>query len=417
MVPAKTYIWGVKRLLYNKAAVLLLAALVIFLRKPEALLNPQFWAEDGTVFFLDQYIQGWTALAKAYSGYLHLVPRIIAIVGSWFPYSLIPAIFNVTAFALTLYVVSRMMSDRITVRGKTLMALAMVMVPQNMNEVFLNIANIQWFLFLLMIIIIMQDEPDETSSRYRQLYFGDMVIMILCGLTGPFSVFLFPVTLVLYHFRRSRYSRMLLLTVFITASVQLILLFSQPRLNFAPSQSNPDALGGLDISLMTDILGHKLLGNLLLGPMIPYSIPSGILAACLIGYLAFALFQGVRLKEKGWYHLLFVYVFTVLILATLYKYIHEIRMFTHPFAGPRYTFIPYVMLVWSVIMMLQYGRGLRRLIFIVFLSMAGVSSVLSQTYYVPYKDFRWKDYAKLIGKVEKLEIPVNPAGWVIRLEK
>jgi len=33
--------------------VLILSALIIFLRKIDSILNPQFWAEDGTVFFAD----------------------------------------------------------------------------------------------------------------------------------------------------------------------------------------------------------------------------------------------------------------------------------------------------------------------------------------------------------------------------
>jgi hypothetical protein len=34
------------------------ALIIIFLRRPDAILNPQFWAEDGAVFYAHTYHKG-----------------------------------------------------------------------------------------------------------------------------------------------------------------------------------------------------------------------------------------------------------------------------------------------------------------------------------------------------------------------
>ena len=59
--------------------VVVVAAIILFIRKTDSILNPQFWAEDRTVFFLDQYHDGVSSVFQPHAGYLHLVPRIIAL--------------------------------------------------------------------------------------------------------------------------------------------------------------------------------------------------------------------------------------------------------------------------------------------------------------------------------------------------
>ena len=64
--------------------------LVLYARMPDAFSHPQFWAEDGTIFFLDAHSGGWRALLDPYSGYLHLIPRAVAWLAELLPYELIP---------------------------------------------------------------------------------------------------------------------------------------------------------------------------------------------------------------------------------------------------------------------------------------------------------------------------------------
>ena len=56
----------------------LLAALLL-LRRPGSLLHPQFWAEDGPLFFQDAFNHGFrSTILQPASGYLHSFPRLVA---------------------------------------------------------------------------------------------------------------------------------------------------------------------------------------------------------------------------------------------------------------------------------------------------------------------------------------------------
>src|SRR5262249_7967259 len=81
------------------AAVL---AAVMILRRPDAILNPQFWAEDGKIFFSEQLTLGfWSALLKGYKGFPCLAGRGIAALGSPVPLVGVPLAYNVVSIAVT----------------------------------------------------------------------------------------------------------------------------------------------------------------------------------------------------------------------------------------------------------------------------------------------------------------------------
>ena len=80
-----------------------LAGLILFLRRPDALLNSQLFAEDG-MFFLDAYDRGAKAIFSPYNGYLHLAPRLTAAFALAFDPAWMPAIYNGVTFTLWLAV-------------------------------------------------------------------------------------------------------------------------------------------------------------------------------------------------------------------------------------------------------------------------------------------------------------------------
>ena len=84
----------------SAAAVFILIFLSLFLRRPDALTSPQFFAEDGRIFFHDQILYGGLeSLFTPYAGYLLIVPRCTALIGSWFPIAAAPLVYNTVALA------------------------------------------------------------------------------------------------------------------------------------------------------------------------------------------------------------------------------------------------------------------------------------------------------------------------------
>jgi hypothetical protein len=67
--------------------------LVLFARRPETFLNPQLWAEDGPIFFVQADEFGARALTFSWAGYHHFLLRLIAAVSSPLNAQLVPAAY------------------------------------------------------------------------------------------------------------------------------------------------------------------------------------------------------------------------------------------------------------------------------------------------------------------------------------
>ena len=95
------------------AITVAILALIVFLRSPANLLNPQFYAEDGYIFFQSAWERGFLpSLLEPYSGYLHVVPRVVAGLALLVPLLKAPLVFNLAAFAITLIPDLYLLSNR-----------------------------------------------------------------------------------------------------------------------------------------------------------------------------------------------------------------------------------------------------------------------------------------------------------------
>ena len=83
--------------------LVLIGLLIFFIlagKSPDAISNPQLWAEDGTVFFAQQFGHALPQVFTTYAGYLHLIPRLIAWIATAFSYNTEPLIYNFAALCI-----------------------------------------------------------------------------------------------------------------------------------------------------------------------------------------------------------------------------------------------------------------------------------------------------------------------------
>jgi hypothetical protein len=381
--------------------VLSVAALILFIRKTDSFINPQFWAEDGAIFFLQQYENGPSALFQEYAGYLNLVPRLIALIADlFFPYSAIPAFYNYSSLLLTLCVLLSIFSPRFKVKHKPLIALTIVLIPHYTNEVFLTITNLQWILALMLIVVLLKEKPDHRYGNIIVQYAFDLATIIICGLTGPFLIFLAPFYVWKWVTDKNRYNSVILIAVVAVSSIQL---------GFIASASTPPQDTVINLKAYSAVIGHRLFGNLFLGYIIGSQISHYVLSFL---YLV-TLILIVRLaKERFIFFCISIHL--VLLLATFYKFKADPEILFPPANGPRYFYLPYIMLAWSLIALLgQQGKWKNTLLTIA-LTFILISSLTSRFHSAPFIDYKWRLYSKSIGK-EDAVIPINPKGWQIHI--
>src|SRR5580704_4816437 len=80
-----------------QVATFIAAFVAIFSRLPGALLHPQFFAEDGWVWYQQAYNLGWfRPLFITQAGYLQTLPRLVAGVTLLFPLQWAPLMMNLS---------------------------------------------------------------------------------------------------------------------------------------------------------------------------------------------------------------------------------------------------------------------------------------------------------------------------------
>ncbi len=232
--------------------------LILYARRPDAFRTPQFWAEDG--YFFERNIRiGLDAVFLPYNGYLHLVPRLIAIGASFFDPLWIPACYVLSALFLTLYVAARTQSARMPFAPSAGYALAVVLVP-DWRDGLLNVTNIQFTLAAGLLLVLISQDP-----KNRWQYTHDVLATILLGLTGPFSVLFSPFFALRVWWRRSRSSVVLAICAVTTGSVQGYEILTHP----VPLGNS----SAIDWAYLLAVPGARIVGSLFVGYYFPAHLP------------------------------------------------------------------------------------------------------------------------------------------------
>ena len=207
--------------LVGTAAIVATVALVVS-RRPDALTNPQFWAEDGTVWYAQAHNHGaLRALVTPWTGYVQTFSRLTAALSLAFDLAHAPLVFNVAAILAQslapLFLLSRRCAGAIPdVRVRLLAALLFLGLP-NSFEIQSNVTNTQTHLALLALLIVLAEPPLTRAWKIFDVFF-----VILGGLSGPTCVLLVPVAALTWWQRRARWSLIVLAALLLPASVQAV---------------------------------------------------------------------------------------------------------------------------------------------------------------------------------------------------
>jgi hypothetical protein len=144
--------------------LVIVIALIMICRRPDSILNPQFWAEDGVIYFSQQLTLGfWSALCKLWNGFPYVAPRLIALLGEGVPLAAVPLLYNASAIAISALAMATfsLPGFRHLVRSDTLrvaFCLAVVCNPA-VDEVIATPTNLSWWLGLGLVLLSVMRAP------------------------------------------------------------------------------------------------------------------------------------------------------------------------------------------------------------------------------------------------------------------
>ena len=203
------------------------AFLLLVGRRIDGLTNPQFWAEDGTVFFQQNLEVGcWRALHTLFRGFPYLGQRLVACAVTPLPFVAVPMAYNLVAYVVAAAAIAAFSVPgfRHVIRSDALrvvLCLALAGLPQA-TRLLGSLTDTSWFLGMWLILLTAMRLP--ASSRASAALAG-------AGLLATYSTPLSVVTVPLWlarsvHALRYRQMRDVAFALVLSSGVGILFLVS-----------------------------------------------------------------------------------------------------------------------------------------------------------------------------------------------
>ena len=399
------------------AGYVLLAVGILVARRPDAVLHPQFWAEDGKVYFADAYNRGTDALLTPGAGYLVLIPRLTALLAQPLGLAAAPVVFNLVGLTVQLLPALFILSSRFgrlipSLPLRALVGLMYLLLP--CEELHATVTNAQWHLAVLMCMVLVAAPPRGVAWRCF-----DIGVLVLGGLSGPLVLVIAPLALVRRLVSGERWFGVVTIT---TAAVSLVQLKAIHDAGRGATQL------GAGVRLLVRIVADRVIVPAVTADQSTaiYSIHwwHGLLWAALIVLATAALAALALLRGPLELKLLLVFGGLSLTLALLHPLIVPVGPQWPPIVvsggAERYFLVPML----AVLMLLIWGIGRlpRRVAPVVggVLAVTFLAGVAAHPQYPPLLDDHPAASAAALDAAPRgtvVDVPINPAGWSMSLRK
>jgi hypothetical protein len=396
-----------------QVTIFVAAFFAIFTRLPGALLHPQFFAEDGWVWYQQAYnLHWWHTLGLAQAGCLYTFPRLIAGIALFLPMQWAPLVMNFAGAVVQALPVSALLSRRCTPWGplpvRMVMAALYIAIP-DAPEIHVVLTNAVWHLALLQALLAFSVPPLNWRGRI-----SDILLFAIGGITGPFCILLLPAVAAYWWFRSQRWTLVVLALMFAGALMQGLTILHTVRGSGAPLGANP-------LRLLRIIAGSVFIDSMVGtgGPNLP--VPLLVVAAV----------SGLAIMVWGWrsatlaVRLYIVFAIIVLMAALrdpllLPSKAPRWEMLANAM-GIRYWFFPSLMFLWCAVWCAWAGRSkLARFAGIGVLLLMTIG-VVRKWIYPPWPNSQFTaevEHFKSLKTGEHMTFPVyDPGGRTMELIK
>ncbi len=393
---------------WQHAAIFSLVVAAIVSRRPDALLNPQFYAEDGLVWFSEAWNLGcFHSLALPEGGYLNTLPRLICGLALLVPLKSAPLFLNWFGIVIQALPVNIMLTDRCSAWGplsiRALQAASYVVLP-NSSELDVTITNAHWHLALAACLLLFARPP---TNRAWQV--ADIVVLVLVGLTGPWSLVLTPLVLVFWWRRRQSY------TLAAVALLAVCAVIQASELLLHAATERPVAPLGATFPLFVRLVAGQIYLGALWGQNSfatggPFPAALLILAAG-TSVLAYALLK-LRLQMKLF--LAFAFLVTAAALQSPLIAGPQPRWLLLSIdKGSRYWFFPMLGLLWALLWMASRKQARALQIFAMLCLVPMLHAIPHDWRYRPYPDSHFGSYLREFDSAApgtRVSFPIYPYG-------
>jgi hypothetical protein len=401
----------------------LLFATLLVTRRPDCIRNPQFWAEEGTRFFVDAREHSvWINLATYSYGYFDLLVRLIHQAAALVRLEYAPLMLVLSALAIQAtiptFVISARCANWMGIFPIRLAAALLYCGLPNSFETHCIALHARVHLAVLAALVIVSTLP---FSRLGKLF--DAGTLTLSAFSGPFVLLLAPTALWRQWHARTSASRRncLILVIGFIFAIFAIIGSGRQRLGIPLGAS---LRGGIRIVggqfTLGFLLGEKLYASILRQGWFNVAAVASFLALALIIFLILA-YGKTELR-----YLLFIGLGSLAIALTVPigaapGMTSWRTLWSIPGNGQRYYLVPMAMLLFALSALVGSGKtNASRWIAATLLLILGVTGVRSDWKLPAFTDFQFRKYVALYRSLPPdscVTIPINPPGWHMKIRK
>ncbi len=385
-------------------AILLFTVALVY-RRADAFTNPQFWAEDGMVFFVEQDHHEEFIPFQNYNGYIHFIPRTVSYLAklTQVPLEWVPTFYNYfTCLIYLIYFYLIWSFIPFQQRTRFFMISVIGFLPIAF-EVYMNLTNVQWFSALILILLFFDLKIKEIRSSIGLSFF-----VLLAGLTGPFSMMFLPILIWKgWKWRTQVFNLIPLIIAVLTGLVQLLFLYNHFQGRLFPNIPVPHNhlwLTFYNAIKQVFLFDHRMIVEF------KWKHWFAIVPIILL-YLGSFLYSLKRKDETG---ILLLICIGLNVFFTV-KANWPFEWLISPFlGGMRYFFLPFVLILWYIF---QTSNQQKILPFIIYLLVIVMFFVHGKWVRSSFVDLNWKKEVQEYKTTGDLIIPINPVGWYVILKK
>jgi hypothetical protein len=381
-------------------AVPVIALAILIVRETDTFTNPQLWAEDASLFYIQAVDLGLASVWLPYNGYLHAIPRLLSLIGPLVDPLWLPATCTWLSALVVMLAVAHTLSPRLDLPYKAALALAIVLVPHS-GEVYGNLTNTQWFSAIVLLQMALKRDGTTTLQRV-----GDVVIVLLTALSGPFCVMFLPAFLWRLWRTRTLTSAVVVGAVVMSAAIQLhfIMQMQSTALHYETGPINT-------VGLFLVVARRVALAVLTGGAVLPIA-PKWSAAIAGLGALAAMAVLCLRRRQYREAKLVLWLAIAAVLIVSIPRCRFDMLRFENLTDNDRYFFIPKLLFCWLLILEAAAPRWHGR-IFQGVLAIA-LAANLSILRIPPQPDHRWREQCEPMRRGEKADIPITPTGWIFQ---
>ncbi len=381
----------------------------LFFRRPDAFTNPQLWAEDCPIFFQQVEEKGWMSLITPYAGYMHFVPRLVALLWNslHISYYYIPLCYNYSTFLITFFIALNIWktSGYTDIKNRIVYATSFVFLPLA-SDIFMNITNVNWMVALYLVNFLYTRYTDHTGKNYIL----HLLVLAVISLTGPCSILVSPIALAILLIERKQMTFKKILPLGIILLCGAFQLYSIKFLDPGFYRGYPGEKEGVHLlRLFTNniselsFLRYDFAASL--GTFKMTILSAFILAILLYNFIA----NYVTISNSRRYILLYAAIIPFAAFVHAY-WPNESKVLA--LDNARYYFIPYACIMWLMIIALDKKLKLWHIgLYLAFFALQHRYTMLR------LPDKHWKEQIAEYYEGKRDVVDFNPDGWHFNMPK